>query len=193
GSRPLPLPDALPISLAALAVVSAPALAQDAAQDTAAAGAESADGGDVIMVTGSRIRRPELQSTVPVTNFGGDEIYRQSTPNLGEALNELPSLRSTYSQSNPELGIGVAGLNLLDLRGLGIQRAPVRVNGRRHVPADIQATAWGVDISTIPHALGERVDTVTGGSSAVYGPDAIAGVVNFILRDDFEGISLRAG
>lgn len=145
------------------------------------------------MVTGSRIRRPELQSTVPVTNFGGDEIYRQSTPNLGEALNELPSLRSTYSQSNPELGIGVAGLNLLDLRGLGIQRTLVLVNGRRHVPSDIQATASAVDINTIPNALVERVDIVTGGNSAVYGSDAIAGVVNFILRDDFEGISLRAG
>src|SRR5690606_5881047 len=82
-------------SLAALAMVSAPALAQDTTDDTAA----QADAGDVILVTGSRIQqRPELQSVVPVTNFGGDQIYRQSTPNIGEALNDLPSLRSTYSQ-----------------------------------------------------------------------------------------------
>ncbi len=146
-----------------------------------------------IIVTGSRIRRPELESTIPITNFGGDQVYKQSTPNMGEALNNLPALRSTYSQSNPDLGIGVAGLNLLDLRGLGIQRTLVLVNGRRHVPSDIQATASAVDINTIPNALVERVDIVTGGNSAIYGSDAIAGVVNFVLKDDYEGINLRVG
>ena len=170
-----------------------PALAQDQSADETSAQASADANNEVIIVTGSRIRRPELQSTVPVTNFGGEQIYQQSTPNIGEALNELPSLRSTYSQSNPGLGIGVAGLNLLDLRGLGIQRTLVLVNGRRHVPSDIQATASAVDINSIPAALVDRVDIVTGGNSAVYGSDAIAGVVNFILKDDFEGVSLRAG
>src|SRR5690606_2458784 len=178
-------------SLAALAIVSAPALAQDAAGDAAA---ENSGDDGVILVTGSRIQqRPELQSIVPVTNVDGDRIYQQSTPNIGEALNDLPSLRSTYSQSNPDLSIGVAGLNLLDLRGLGIQRTPTLVNGRRHVASDIQATASAVDINTIPTQLIERVDIVTGGNSAVYGSDAIAGVVNFVLKEDFEGLSFRAG
>ncbi len=173
-----------------MVLAATPVLAQDA---TTADATATPAGGDAIVVTGSRIRQPELESTVPVTNFGGDQIYKQSTPNLGEALNNLPALRSTYSQSNPDLGIGVAGLNLLDLRGLGIQRTLTLVNGRRHVASDIQATASAVDINTIPNALIERVDIVTGGNSAVYGSDAVAGVVNFILKEDYEGFSVRGG
>lgn len=169
----------------ATAGIATPAAAQDSV--------DLEDTGERIIVTGSRIQRPELDSTVPVTNFGGDEIYSQSTPNLGEALNDLPALRSTYSQSNPDLGIGIAGLNLLDLRGLGIQRTLTLVNGRRHVPSDIQATASAVDINTIPNALVDRVEIVTGGNSALYGSDAIAGVVNFVMLDSFEGLSVRGG
>ena len=146
-----------------------------------------------IVVTGSRIRSPQITSTVPVTAFGGDNIYKSAEHNLGEALNELPALRSTYAQSNPGLGIGVAGLNLLDLRGLGIQRTLVLVDGRRHVPSDLQVTASAVDINTIPTDLVERVDVVTGGNSAVYGSDAIAGVVNFIMKKDFDGLVVRGG
>jgi len=171
------------------AAISTPALAQDQDDAVEVAQAEA----PAIIVTGSRIRQPELESTVPVTNFGADQIYKRSTPNVGEALNELPALRSTYAQSNPGLGIGVAGLNLLDLRGLGIQRTLVLVNGRRHVASDIQATASAVDINTIPTALVERVDIVTGGNSAVYGSDAIAGVVNFVLKEDYQGVELRGG
>lgn len=190
-------------ALATALIPALPAYAQDAEpapatpEVTGDAAQRSANGDDTpqgaIVVTGSRIARPELESTVPVTNFGGEDIYKQSTPNLGEALNELPALRSTYSQSNPELGIGIAGLNLLDLRGLGIQRTLVLVNGRRHVPTDIQATASAVDINTIPSALVDRVDIVTGGSSALYGSDAIAGVVNFVMKDSYEGLSIRGG
>lgn len=192
------------VAALSLAAFASPALAQDADSETdvEAQSAVNANQDDTtaeeaappaIVVTGSRIRRPELQSTVPVTNFGGDQIYKQSEYNLGEALNELPALRSTFSQSNPGLGIGVAGLNLLDLRGLGVQRTLVLVNGRRHVPSDLQVTASAVDINTIPADLVERVDIVTGGNSAVYGSDAIAGVVNFIMKQDYEGISIRGG
>ena len=187
------------VALPALALMGAslatPAFAQVAADDADAptdASGQPAPA-NAIIVTGSRIRQPELESTVPVTNFGAEQIYQRSTPNVGEALNELPQMRSTYSQSNPGLGIGVAGLNLLDLRGLGIQRTLVLVNGRRHVPSDIQSTASAVDINTIPTQLVERVDIVTGGNSAVYGSDAIAGVVNFVLKDDYEGLDVRAG
>ncbi|OBX19271.1 hypothetical protein A9995_08365 [Erythrobacter sp. QSSC1-22B] len=145
-----------------------------------------------MVVTGSRIRRPELSSPVPLTTFGGDQIYRQAENNVGELLNDLPALRQTVSQSNPGLSIGIAGLNLLDLRGLGTSRTLVLVNGRRHVAADISSTASAVDINSIPSALIERIDIVTGGNSAVYGSDAIAGVVNFVLRDKYDGIDLRA-
>ncbi|HET9428920.1 MAG TPA: TonB-dependent receptor [Allosphingosinicella sp.] len=146
---------------------------------------------ETILITGSRIRRPNLESTVPITSIGGEQIFEQADLNVGETLNDLPQLRSTFAQSNPGLGIGIAGLNLLDLRGLGTQRTLVLVNGRRHVPADILNNAVSPDVNTIPNDLIERIDIVTGGNSAIYGSDAIAGVVNFVLRRDFEGLQLR--
>ena len=115
----------------------------------------------------------------------------RATPTSATTLNELPQLRSTFAQQNPGLGIGIAGLNLLDLRGLGTQRTLVLVNGRRHVAADILNNAVSPDVNTIPNDLIERVDIVTGGNSAIYGSDAIAGVVNFILRRDFDGLQVR--
>jgi outer membrane receptor protein involved in Fe transport len=144
-----------------------------------------------ITVTGSRIRRPNLESVVPVTSIAGEQFFERGQSNIGEAINDLPQLRSTFSQQNPGLGIGIAGLNLLDLRGLGTSRTLVLVNGRRHVPADILNNAVSPDVNTIPNDLIERVDIVTGGNSAVYGSDAIAGVVNFILRRNFEGVQVR--
>jgi outer membrane receptor protein involved in Fe transport len=161
--------------------------------ETATTGAqgESATDGQAITVTGSRIRRPNLESTVPITSVSGESIIQGGDTNVGESLNELPQLRSTFAQQNPGLGIGIAGLNLLDLRGLGTQRTLVLVNGRRHVPADILNNAVSVDVNSIPNDLIERIDIVTGGNSAIYGSDAIAGVVNFVLRRDFEGLQIR--
>jgi outer membrane receptor protein involved in Fe transport len=153
---------------------------------------ENANTDSEIVVTGSRIRRPNLDSVVPVTSIGGEQFFQQSQSNIGDTLNDLPQLSSTFSQSNPGLGIGIAGLNLLDLRGLGTARTLVLVNGRRHVAADILNNAVSPDVNTIPNDLIERVDIVTGGNSAVYGSDAIAGVVNFVLRRDFSGLQLRA-
>src|SRR5437868_9713257 len=148
--------------------------------------------GQTVEVTGTRIRRPNLESTVPITSLNGDQIFQTGDSNVGETLNELPQLRSTFAQQNPGLGIGIAGLNLLDLRGLGTQRTLVLVNGRRHVPADILNNAVSPDIGSIPNDLIERIDIVTGGNSAIYGSDAIAGVVNFVLRRDFSGLQIRA-
>ncbi|WP_397602915.1 TonB-dependent receptor domain-containing protein [Sphingorhabdus sp.] len=145
-----------------------------------------------ITVTGSRIRRPNLTSTIPVTTIVGEQFFQQGQTSIGDTLNDLPQLRSTFAQQNPGLGIGIAGLNLLDLRGLGTSRTLVLVNGRRHVPADILVNAVSVDTNTIPNDLIERVDIVTGGNSAVYGSDAIAGVVNFVLRKSYDGIQFRA-
>ncbi|HZF44341.1 MAG TPA: TonB-dependent receptor [Sphingomonadaceae bacterium] len=147
---------------------------------------------DAIVVTGSRIRRPNLESNVPVTSIGGEQFIQSGDVSVGDTLNELPQLSSTFSQQNPGLGVGIAGLNLLDLRGLGTARTLVLVNGRRHVAADIQNNAVSVDINTIPNDLIERVDIVTGAQSSIYGSDAIAGVVNFILRRDYDGLQLRA-
>ena len=144
-----------------------------------------------IVVTGSRIRRPNVESALPITSVSGEEFFQQGQNNVGDTLNDLPQLRSTFAQQNPGAGVGVAGLNLLDLRGLGTVRTLVLVNGRRHVASDILNNASSPDVNTIPNDLIERVDIVTGGNSAVYGSDAIAGVVNFILRRDFDGIQLR--
>ncbi|MFL6759685.1 TonB-dependent receptor domain-containing protein [Sphingomonas sp.] len=147
---------------------------------------------NAITVTGSRIRRPNLESVVPVTSIQGEQFFRQGTTSVGDELNDLPQLRSTFAQQNSGLGIGIASLNLLDLRGLAPKRTLVLVNGRRHVAADITSSASVPDVGSIPNDLIDRVDIVTGGNSAVYGSDAIAGVVNFILRRDFDGLQVRA-
>lgn len=159
-----------------------PGSADQAAQNTQ---------GDIV-VTGSRIRAPNAESIIPVTSIGGDTFFEQGRNSIGDTLNDLPQLSSTFAQQNPGLGVGIAGLNLLDLRGLGTARTLVLVNGRRHVPSDILNNAVSVDVNTIPNNLIDRVDIVTGGNSAVYGSDAIAGVVNFILKRNYDGIELRA-
>jgi len=144
---------------------------------------------ETIVVTGSRLRRPNVESNVPITSISADELMARGDVNVGDALNDLPSLRSTFNQSNSTRFIGTTGLNILDLRGLGVERTLVLVNGRRHITS--LAGEFLVDVNTIPSDLIERVDVITGGSSAVYGSDAVAGVVNFILKRDYEGVSLR--
>jgi outer membrane receptor protein involved in Fe transport len=164
--------------------------AKEAVSSTQGVIAETAES-QAIVVTGSRIRRPNLESVIPITSVSGESFLQQGHTNIGDTLNELPQLRSTFSQQNPGLGIGIAGLNLLDLRGLGTIRTLVLVNGRRHVAADVINFASSPDVNTIPNDLVERVDVVTGGNSAVYGSDAIAGVVNFVMKRDFEGLQVR--
>jgi outer membrane receptor protein involved in Fe transport len=174
--------------------VSQPVLAQDAADcvDANENGVCDSDENTdrAIVVTGSRIARPTLESSVPLTSVTVDELTDTGDVSLGDALNDLPSLRSTFSQGNSTRFIGTAGLNVLDLRGLGVERTLVLVNGKRHItalPGD-----YLVDVNTIPVDLLERVDVVTGGNSAIYGSDAVAGVVNFITKRNFDGINLRA-
>lgn len=144
-----------------------------------------------VVVTGTRIRRVEGQSsTASATSISAQELTEQGDQSLGDALNDLPALRATWSQANSTRFIGTAGMNWLDLRGLGPERTLVLVNNRRHVtssPGDNY-----VDVNSIPSDLLDRVDIVTGGNSAVYGSDAVAGVVNFVLRRDFEGLLFRA-
>lgn len=162
------------------------------AASVAIAPAYAADGDEQeVVVTGSRIARPNLDSTVPITTIDSEQIFSTGNNSVGDLLNDLPALRSTFSQSNSSRFLGTAGLNLLDLRGLSTQRTLVLVNGRRHVGSDILNNAVSPDTNTFPIDLIDRVDVVTGGSSAVYGSDAIAGVVNFVLKKDFEGLRLR--
>lgn len=165
------------------------------AQDSAAAaadeeGADDEESSEQIVVTGSRIARPNIQSAVPITSVDAEDLTDTGNLSLGDAVNQLPQLRSTFSQANSTRAIGTAGLNILDLRGLGTARSLVLVNGRRHVTAT--PGSYAVDVNTIPNALLERVDVVTGGNSAVYGSDAVSGVVNVVLKRDYDGIELRA-
>lgn len=179
-----------------LALISMPAYAQDtAAQDTTQEDVTQADEADApastdaIVVTGTRIVRPTLDSPVPLTTVTVAELTNTGDVSLGDALNDLPSLRSTYGQGNSTRFIGTAGLNILDLRGLGVSRTLTLVNGRRHITAS--PGDYLVDTNTIPVDLLERVDVVTGGNSAIYGSDAVAGVVNFIMKRNFEGFTVR--
>ena len=150
-----------------------------------------ADEDDSIVVTGSRIRSPNLESNAPISVVTGDQFFETGQISVGDVLNELPQLRSTFSQQNSTRFLGTRGLNLLDLRGLGTQRTLVLVNGRRHVGGDVLVNAVSPDVNTFPTDLIERVEVITGGGSAIYGSDAIAGVVNFILKNDYTGLSLR--
>ena len=143
-----------------------------------------------VIVTGTRIRRIEGQAAaLSITTVAPEELINQGDISLGDALNDLPALRATWSQANSGRFIGTAGVNWLDLRGLGPERTLVLVNNRRHVTSSPGDNF--VDVNTIPSDLIERVDLVTGGNSAVYGSEAVAGVVNFVTRRDFEGLRLR--
>lgn len=172
--------------------IAAPAVAQDAAatdsqEDVAE---ETAEPSGNIVVSGSRIQRPNLDATVPIASLTGAELTQTGNVNLGDRLALLPQFRPTFTSQNSGRFIGTAGLSILDLRGQGTARTLVLQNGLRHVTS--QPGAQTVDVSTIPVDLIERVDIITGGNSSVYGSDAIAGVVNFVLKRDFEGISVRA-
>lgn len=162
-----------------------------AAQGVADARVDKADPGEQIVVTGSRIARPNLDSPSPITSLTAAELTNNTgAVSLGDILNQLPSLGSTFSQSNSTRFIGTAGLNILDLRRLGTARTLVLINGRRQVTS--QPGVESVDVNTIPTDLVERVDIVTGGDSAVYGSDAVAGVVNFITKQNYQGIEAHA-
>ncbi|WP_158548448.1 TonB-dependent receptor domain-containing protein [Parvularcula marina] len=159
-----------------LAMSAAPAFAQD--DDDAASD-------DKVIVTGSRIANPSLTGSSPITTVGAVDLSLSNTVNSEQFLNALPQTVPGFDSSSNNPGIGEATVNL---RGLGAVRTLVLVNGRRYVSSNQNAGV--VDLNTIPTALVERVDILTGGASATYGSEAMAGVVNFILKDDFEGIQL---
>ena len=163
--------------LAALAAI--PANAQD-----------TGEADDTIIVTGTRIQRADLEAPSPVQSIGEQTFTLRNSVNVEGLLQELPQVSpgNTAISNNPGSTTGS-----VDLRGLGPNRTLVLMDGRRLVSAGINpgsTAANSVDLNMIPTGLVERVDVVTGGASAVYGSDAIAGVVNFILKDDFEGIQL---
>ncbi len=174
--------------MTAIALVhGAPALAQEA---TAAPDSVEAVPVEQIVVTGSRVTRDGFEAPTPVMVLTQEDIQNTSpTNNIADFVNQLPALAGSIRPSNSrlELSNGIAGINALNLRSLGTVRTLVLIDGRRSVGS----TASGVvDINTIPQSLVERVEVVTGGASAAYGSDAVAGVTNFILKKDFSGLKL---
>ncbi|HWJ69028.1 MAG TPA: TonB-dependent receptor [Sphingobium sp.] len=172
-------------ALAAMLGTPMAALAQGGQDD--GAGEERA-----IVVTGSRVIRDGFSAPTPVTVISGEQLLTSTPTTIGEGLNKLPqfanSIRPSSAQFAPESGAATQ----LNLRSLGAQRGLILLNGRRLNPS----TATGVvDIAILPEELVQRVDIVTGGASAAYGSDAVAGVVNFILDEKFTGLkgTVQAG
>lgn len=137
-----------------------------------------------VIVTGSRIRRPGLNSSSPIQTIGLEEIEFSQEVEIEKILRELPS---TIPGDGSNVNNGSAGIASIDLRGLGAGRNLILLNGRRITPANQNGR---VDTQVIPTALIERIDVITGGASAVYGSDAIAGAVNIITKQNFEGFDL---
>ena len=141
-------------------------------------------GDNQIIVTGSRIARSGFTAPTPVTVVDSARTQELAITNVADALNQLPSFRASTGPANVQTGGGNVGAKILDLRGLGAPRTLVLVDGRRFVPSTSEGT---VDISLIPTILVQRAEVVTGGASAVYGSDAVAGVVNLILDRKMTG------
>jgi len=141
-----------------------------------------------IVITGTRVQNANLVSSSPVTQIDSEEFALSGTNRVEELLNTFPQLAPSFDSFtvNPTTGFATA-----DLRGLGSQRTLVLLNGKRMQPGGIRSES--VDLNQIPSALVKRVEVLTGGASAVYGSDAMAGVVNFILDTEFEGVSFDVG
>ena len=172
------------VAVAALVLMgSVAATAQDAQPGQAVpAATKPASEPEEIVVTGSRIKRTDLVAESPVSFLDAADIAQTSAVNVEDVLRQIPQALPGISKGVNNGNPGVATVNL---RGLDDERTLVLVNGKRFVGYDSEGI---VDLNNIPTTLIQRVDVVTGGASAVYGSDAVAGVVNFILKDDFEGV-----
>lgn len=162
------------LAAAAAAFSATPAIAQDSDEEA-------------IIVTGSRIPQPNLYTTSPVTQVTAEDVQTQGVTRMEDLTNELPQV---FAAQGSNISNGATGTAEVDLRGLGPDRTLVLINGRRMGYGSPNSSAS--DLNQIPGAIVERVEVLTGGASAVYGSDAVAGVVNFILTDDFEGLRMDA-
>jgi iron complex outermembrane receptor protein len=170
------------------------AIAGGAAAQTAAAtqpAEPSATALEEVVVTGTRLQTSGFQAPTPVTVSTADQLRAQAPGNLADGLNQLPVFNGstkTYQATGGGLAAGTAGQNILNLRSLGGNRALVLLDGRRMVGTN---ETGSVDINMLPQNLVQRVDVVTGGASAAYGSDAVAGVVNFVLDTKFQGLKFE--
>jgi len=172
------------IAMVWVMAVAQPVLAQESSDASPSGNAVMLDS---VVVTGSRIRNKNLISSTPVTSISQETLKISSTLSVEDYLNTLPQLAAGNTKSSNVFGDADA-TSTLNLRGLGAKRSLVLVNGKRFIGSGPNGV---VDINNIPASLVERVEIVTGGGSAVYGSDAMAGVVNFILKDRFDGLQVE--
>lgn len=142
-----------------------------------------------IQVTGSRIKRTDMETASPVEMVSSEEVKASGYTRVEDLMATLPQLET--AAQNSFVANGASGVANLDLRGLGANRTLVLINGRRLQPGGVYSQA--PDVNTIPTALIERVEVLTGGGSSVYGSDAVAGVVNFVMKKDLQGLELSVG
>lgn len=202
------------VGLAALAASATPAFAQAAAQTPAGTTAQdcidenadgicdtttNADGSDAtggIVVTGSRIRRPEFDTAEPTQVVSSQYINERAITNVADAINEIPQIRGSVTPNGAQGAFG-QGVNFINNYGLGTNRTLTLVNGRRFVSSNVATlfnqSSYGtqVDLNVVPTALVDRIDIVAVGGAPVYGSDAISGVVNVITKNKYEGIDLQ--
>ena len=144
-----------------------------------------------VVVTGSRIAHTNLDQPTPISTLSPQQIEDAGTANLGDIIAQLPEVGTDFGvRANSNNFGGTAGISAIDLHNLGVNRTLVLVDGQRHVSGDISTDA--VDINSIPAGLVDHVEVTTGGASAVYGSDAVSGVVNIILKKNFEGMDVNA-
>jgi outer membrane receptor protein involved in Fe transport len=168
--------------VSAMALSATAAMAQDAAKPEDAAA-------DTIVVTGTRIQRPDLQATAPVTVVGAEDIKATGATKIEDLLNNLPSV---FANQNSGVSNGSDGTARVDLRNLGSNRTLVIIDGRRLAPGSFGGSG-AADLNFIPSALITNIQVLTGGASSTYGADAVSGVVNFVMNRKFEGVRFDAG
>lgn len=150
--------------------------------------ADNAGAIEEVIVTGSRIAQQNLETISPVTVVSAEAFEQQGTIRVEDMLNQLPQV---FAGQASTLANGADGTATVDLRGLGSSRTLVLINGRRMMPGEpSNVGSFAADINAIPANLIKRVEVLTGGASATYGADAVAGVVNFIMDNDFTGLKL---
>jgi iron complex outermembrane recepter protein len=154
-----------------------------------AAGEGAGDQSGDIVVTGSRIIRSGATTSTPTVMLGSADIAQAGAISPGDLLRQLPAVAPGLNSESSGVSFNGAGLDLIDLRSLGTNRTLVLVNGRRQVSSNPSTAS--VDMNTIPTPMIERVEVITGGASAVYGADAVSGVVNVILKQDFDGFAVN--
>jgi iron complex outermembrane recepter protein len=187
---------ALAVTVSLVALLAAPAAysqdkSADAASPTGATSSGESSASDIteVTVTGSRIARPPgYEAPTPVSVLSAGDLDKQAVSNVADALNRMPEFTNSTITSGSSASFGnTGGAQILNLRGLGGNRTLVLLDGKRFV-ADNFSDNGAVDSNIVPMNLVQRVDVVTGGASAIYGSDALSGVVNFILDKNFTGI-----